>query len=126
VSQNDYQRQLSILSKQVPINSGAAFSNTSSIPGANTTGGGGHQRHKTQMTGTSLPATFEIGNSKKYSIGSSSTNKNATQHMAGVGNVQQMNQTKYNWKTSTIEPPSKSTIPSTSGHNQPSSSMKMY
>lgn len=56
------------------MTSGGAFSNTSSL---NATTTSGHQRHKTHYAGTTLPATFEIGNSKKYSIGGTTTNKNA-------------------------------------------------
>lgn len=47
--------------------------------------------------------------------------------MVSVSNANQLNQSKYNWKTSTIEPPSKSSLTSQQpNQTQPGSSLKMY
>ena len=59
--------------------------------------------------------------------GGSSTNKNAVQQaLSATNNPSQLNQSKYNWKASTIEPPSKSSMGTQQVQNQPSSSLKMY
>jgi hypothetical protein len=47
--------------------------------------------------------------------------------VVSVSNANQLNQSKYNWKTSTIEPPSKSSLTSQQpNQTQPGSSLKMY